>query len=199
MTSRCTIRAPRVSSDWHRGSTLLELVVALSLLALALGGIYGFVATGGRSARVTNSFLQSQAQVRAALDNVVDELRWAESICAAAASSVTALVPQNTPFSTGSPYTVTFAYDPNARALTRQVDLLARCPQPAGAPEAVAYDVVQEDGGAGLTFEYFAGDGTALGSNPADLTAITRLRLTVSTTRDQVSRTFAGDVAVRGR
>lgn len=44
-----------------RGSTLVELVMALSLFAMAVGGIYAFVATGGKSARVTNDFLQTQA------------------------------------------------------------------------------------------------------------------------------------------
>ena len=179
--------------------TLIELVIALSLLALALSGIYAFVVTGAQSARLTNDFVQTQAQVRAALDSIVDESRWAQSVMAASATAVTLLVPQDTPFSAGSPYTVTFAYAAAADTVTRQEDPDAGGPQPAGQAEALAFSIVREDGTDGLAFEYFAADGTALGSAPADLSLIARVRLTVTTTRDQVSRTFAGDAALRSR
>jgi hypothetical protein len=182
-----------------RGSTLVELVMALSLFALAVGGIYAFVSTGGRSARVTNDFLQSQAQLRAGLDNVVDEIRWAQSVTAASASAVTVFIPQNTPFSASSPYTATFAYDSAADTITRQVDPDATGPQPPGAAQPIAYSVVQEDGSDGLVFVYFDAAGVSLGSTPGDLTAIARIRLTVTTTREQVSRVFAGDAALRAR
>lgn len=199
MTSRrCTL--PR-QVPWHdaRASSLVELVMALSMLGLVLGTIYGFVATGGKSARVTNDFMQSQAQVRAALDNVVDEIRWAQSVTAASATSVTLLVPQNTPFSASSPYTVTFAYDAAADTVTRRVDPDAGGPLPPGPPEPLAYKVVRENGSDGLAFEYFDAAGTTLGAAPADLTAVARVRLTVTTTSKQISRTFASDAALRAR
>lgn len=72
MIGRPAPGSPGARPQGERGVTLIELVVAASLLVLALGGIYAFVTTGGRSARVTNDFIQTQAQVRAALDTVVD-------------------------------------------------------------------------------------------------------------------------------
>ncbi|MDQ7848735.1 MAG: hypothetical protein QN152_08215 [Armatimonadota bacterium] len=182
-----------------RGATLLEIVMALGLFALAVGGIYALVATGGKSARVTNDFLQTQAQLRAALDNVVDEIRWAQTVTAASGTSVTLLIPQNTPFSATSPYTVTFAYDAAARTMTRQVDPDAGGPGLPGPAEALAYSVVQEDGSPGVAFEYFDAGGTPLGATPPDVGAIARVRLTVTTTQNQVSRVFTSDAALRAR
>ncbi len=199
MTSRRD--APSVSSPLRdaRGVTVLELVIALSLFTLVLGSIYAFVGTGGRSARVANDFLQTQPQARAALDNATDEIRWAQTVTCASVSAVTLLVPQNTPFSAASAYLVTFAYDPAADTLTRRESAVGSGCPPAGIGEPLAYSVVRADGSDGIAFEYFDGAGTSLGSAPADLTVIARVRITVSTTRNRVSRTFTGDVALRGR
>lgn len=182
-----------------RGVTLIELVIALGLLAVALASVYGYATTGGRSAKVTNDLLQTQNQVRAALDNVVDEIRWAQSVTAATRSSVTLFVPQNTPFSAASPYEVTFAYDAGTDTVTRTEDPDAGGPLPAGAPVPLAFQVVRLDGSDGLTFEYYDAAGTSLGATPLDLSAVVRVRLTVTTTRDGLSRTFAGDTTLRGR
>ncbi len=182
-----------------RGSTLVELVMALSLFAMAVGGIYAFVATGGKSARVTNDFLQTQAQLRAALDNVVDEIRWAQNVTAASGSSVTLFIPQNTPFSAASPYTVTFAHDAVNRTMTRQVDPDAGGPMPPGLAEPLAYSAVQEDGSPGLVLEYFDAAGNSLGAVPADVNAVARVRLTVTTTSNDISRVFTSDAALRAR
>jgi Tfp pilus assembly protein PilW len=192
-------RGEQVRRRGERGVTVLELVIAMALLALVVGSIYGMIATGARSARVTNDLVQTQGQVRAALDNVVDEARWAQGVTAAGPTAVTLLVPQATPFAAGSPYTVTFAYDAASHTLTRQVDLDAGGPGPAGPAEAVAYRVVRRDGSGGLSLEYFDAAGTSLGSAPADLGAIVRVRITVTTTWEQTSRTFAGDAALRAR
>lgn len=173
--------------------------MALSLFALAAGGIYAFITTGGKSARLTNDFVQSQQQVRAGLDNVVNEIRWAQSVTAASGTSVTLLIPQSTPFSMSSPYTVTFTYNSADDTLTRQVDPDAGGPLAATAAEPVAYGVVQGNGADGAAFEYFDAAGTSLGTSPADLTAVARVRLTITTTSDQISRVFAGDAALRAR
>lgn len=182
-----------------RGSTMIELVMALSLLALAMGGIYGFVVTRGKPASVTNDFLQTQAQLRAVLASVVDEIRLSQNATAATGTSVTVFIPQNTPFSASSPYTVTFAYDNVDRMLMRQVDPDATGPQPPGATQSLGYLVVRADGSDGVAFEYFDAAGTSLGATPADLTAVARVRMTITTTQDQVSRTFVGDAALRAR
>jgi len=194
-----TSKRRRRPAPGERATTLLELVVALGLFALAVGGIYAFVVTGNRSARVTNDFVQAQSQMRAGLDSLIDEMRWAQRIVAAGSTSVALLMPSGTPFEGGNSYEVTFAYDPAADTVTRQVDPDAGGPQPAAPPEPLAYGIVWEDGSAGLAIEYFDGTGAALGSSPADLTVITRLRLTVVATQGGVTRTFAGDVALRGR
>ncbi|HEV8340370.1 MAG TPA: hypothetical protein VGR25_12055 [bacterium] len=191
---RATVRGRR-----DRGSTFVELVMALSLLGLAAGSIYAFISTGGKSARLTNNFVQSQSQVRAGLDNVIDEIRWAQNVTAANGISVTLLIPQSTPFSAASPYTVTFAYDAAADTLTRQVDPDGAGPAAAGPADPVAFGVVQGNGADGAAFEYFDAAGTALGATPGDLTAIARVRLTITTTSDQISRVFAGDAALRAR
>src|SRR3972149_9686775 len=77
MTSR---GRPASRQDLARsdGLTILELLIALTLLAVVVGGLYRFVATGSQSARLTNNFLQIQAQARAVMDNVVDEIRWGQ-------------------------------------------------------------------------------------------------------------------------
>ncbi len=199
MTSRRFLPSLAAHLQDARGVTLLELLIALSLFAMVIGSIFAFVGTGGRSARVVNDFLQTQPQVRAALDNVVDEIRWAQSVTCASATSVTLLIPQDTPFSAASSYRVTFAYDAAADTVTRREDAAGSGCPPAGVGQPLAYSVVRPDGSDGLAFEYFDASGTSLGSAPADLTVIARVRLTVATTRNSVSRTFAGDAALRAR
>jgi prepilin-type N-terminal cleavage/methylation domain-containing protein len=181
------------------GVTLIELLVALSLLSVVVGTLSVIVITGVRAARTTNDFLQTQAHVRAGLDQVTDEVRWGESVTAATGASVTVFVPQSTPFSPNSPYAVTFAYDAAARTITRQEDPDAGGPAPFGSAVPIAYLVVQRDGTAGLGFEYFDRVATALGSTPADLGAVARVRIIVSTTSNGITRSMAGDVALRGR
>jgi len=162
-----------------------------ALLALVIGGIYQFVIWGAKSASATNNFMQAQAQVRAALDNIADETRWAQSVTTAGPTSVTLSIPQNTPFSSSSPYTVTFAYDPVNLTVTRQ--------QNAGPAVPLAYLVVTGVGGVGLTFTYFDGANNALGSSPTSgqLPTIARVRITAVTTSGGVTRYLAGDAALR--
>ncbi|HKV43405.1 MAG TPA: prepilin-type N-terminal cleavage/methylation domain-containing protein [bacterium] len=175
----------------ERGVTLVEFVVMLAILGLVIGGIYQFVVNGTVAAGKTNNFLQSQAQVRAALDNIVDESRWASAVTAATATSVTLSIPQNTPFSASSPYAVTFTYDPVNRVVTRQQD--------AGPAVPMAYLVVGPGAATGLTFIYFDGGNNSLGSSPTagQLSGIARLRAIVATTSGTVTRTLAGDAALR--
>ena len=199
MINRSRVRVLPASLRGAQGATLIELVVALSLLTLVLGSIYGLVAVGGRSARTTNDFLQTQAHVRAALDNMVDEIRWAQAVTCASATAVTLSVPQDTPFSLTSPYRVTFAYDADALTVTRREDEAGiGCPDSTtGRP--LAYFIGRAGGPAGLAFEYFDASGVSLGSEPAGLGSVARVRMTVTSVRDRVSRTFAGDAALRAR
>jgi len=178
-------------SSQEAGVTLIEFVVMLAVLAIVIGGIYEFVVNGAVSAAKTNDFVQSQGQIRAALDNIIDESRWAQSVTAAGPASVTLSIPQNTPFSATSPYSVTFAYDAVNHAVTRQQDN--------NAAAALAYLVVGAGGSTGLTFTYFDSGNTSLGSSPpaGQLSTIARLRATVATTSGTVTRYLAGDAALR--
>lgn len=173
------------------GVTMIEMIVVLALLGLVIGGIYKFIVVGAQSANVTNNFIQSQGQVRAALDNIADESRWATTVTAASATSVTLTVPVSTPFSATSPYTVTFAYDATNRVVTRQQDALVAA--------TLAYLVAGSGGSTGLTFIYFDGGNNSLGSTPtaAQLPTIARVRAVVATTSGNVTRNLAGDAALR--
>jgi hypothetical protein len=181
------------------GLTLIEILVVVALISVVVGSLAVAAITGVRATRTTNDFLQTQAHVRAGLDQVTDEVRWAEAVIAAGGTSVTVLVPQSTPFSSNSPYTVTFAYDALARTITRQEDPDALGPAPSGPAVPLAYLVVQRDGAIGLSFEYFDRVATPLGIPPADLNAVARVRILVTATRNGIARTLAGDVALRGK
>jgi len=178
-------------SSQEAGATLIEFVVMLAVLAIVIGGIYEFVVNGAVSAAKTNDFIQAQGQIRAALDNIIDESRWAQSVTAGGPTSVTLSIPQNTPFSATSPYSVTFAYDAVNHVVTRTQDN-----NPAA---TLAYLVVGAGGSTGLTFTYFDSGNTSLGSSPTagQLSSIARLRATVATTSGKVTRSLAGDAALR--
>ena len=174
-----------------RGVTLLEFVVMLALLGVVIGGIYQFVIWGAKSAGATNDFMQTQAQIRSALDNIADETRWGQSVTAAGPTTVTLSIPQSTPFSSLGSYSVTFAYDSVNHTVTRQ--------QNSGAAVPLAYLVAGSGGSTGLTFTYFDSSNTSFGSSPtlAQLPTIARLRITVATTSGAVTRNLASDVALR--
>jgi hypothetical protein len=83
--------------------------------------------------------------------------------------------------------------------MTRQVDPDATGPAESGPAVPIAYLVVQRDAAAGVSFEYFNRLSAPLGIPPADLTAVARVRIVVSTTRNGIGRRMAGDVALRGK
>lgn len=163
----------------------------MSLLVVVLGFTYEFLMAGQRAAFTTRDAFQTQGQLRAALDNMIDELRWAQTVTAASATSVTVTIPQATPFSPSSPYSVTFAYDTVNRTVTRRQDT--------GPADSIAYNMVKLDGSNGLNIDYYDASNTSLGSAPADLSVIARVRITVTSTRNTTSRTFTGDAALRGK
>jgi Tfp pilus assembly protein PilW len=183
--------AARASRQDAAGVTLIEFIVMLAVLGIVISGIYGFVVNGAASAAKTNDFLRSQAQVRAALDNIIDESRWAQGVTAASSTSVTLAIPQNTPFSASSPYSVTFAYNAAQQVVTRQQDT--------GPAVPLAYLVAGPGASTGLTLIYFDGGNNSLGSSPSagQLSTIARLRAVVSTTSGRVTRYLAGDAALR--
>lgn len=179
-----------------QGVTLIEFIMMLAILGIVIGGIYGFVVNGAISASRTNDFLQTQSQIRSALDNIVDESRWGQSVTAGTATSVTIQMPGNTQYCSGGAYTVTFAYDSANKAITRNAS--APCPN-AGTAVTLAYLVVGAGGATGLTFSYYDGGNTSFGSTPTagQLAQIARIRAVVATTSNKVTRYLAGDAALR--
>ncbi|MDR5710145.1 MAG: hypothetical protein QN172_10605 [Armatimonadota bacterium] len=193
-----------ISRRLHRlrseiGLTLLELLLALTLLALVTLGIYALVGAGVTAARDTGAVLRTQTQVRAALDGIVDEARWAARVLPSPApggTSVTLCVPQS-PL-TGAPYYVQFTYDEESRTITRTVDPDAEGPEPFGAPEVLAR---LPAGGAapGFALEYATKVGE-LPATPEDIAQIRiRVRMMVETRMGTpaVERELIGDVALR--
>ncbi len=177
-----------------KGVTLLEFLVVLAILATVIGGIYRFVVSGAISASKTNDFLQTQSQIRSALDNIVDETRWGQSITAGTATSMTVQIPQGTPYYPAASYTVTFAYDSTNNAITRQ-----QCTPGCAAAVPLAHLVAGPGNSTGLTFTYYGGGSTSFGSTPLSeqLPNIARIRAVVSTTSGSVTRYLAGDAALR--
>jgi hypothetical protein len=57
---------------------------------------------------------------------------------------------------------------------------------------------VAADGSAGLRYEYFDANSNLLDAPPPDLTAVARVRIIVRTTSNGITRTLAGDSALRG-
>lgn len=110
----------------NRGTSSLELLIGLSMLVVVVGLAYEFLITGSQAASTVRRSFFSQSQVQAGIDTMTDEIRWADAITAASATSVTVHVPASTPFSAG-PYSVTFACDATERSITRQ----QRIPTPA--------------------------------------------------------------------
>ncbi len=175
----------------NRGFTVIELLVGISLLIIVVGTTYEFLMSSQRAALTTRDSFMAQSQLRAGVDNITDELRWAEAVTAASGTSLTVRIPQSTPFSMSSPYLVTFAYNSGTRTITRQQD--------AGPVLPVAYNIARLDGSAGLAFDYYDAISTSLGQTPADLTVVARVRLTIIATANRTSRTFTGDAALRSR
>ncbi len=178
---------PTVRSN--RGLTIIELLVGISLLIIVVGTTYEFLMSSQRAALTTRDSFMAQSQLRAGVDNITDEIRWADRVTAASATSVTLSIPQSTPFSAG-PYSVTFAYNSGTRTVTRQQD--------AGPVLPVAYNIARLDGSAGLSFDYYDAVSTPLGQSP-DVTSVARVRLTIIATANRTSRTFTGDAALRSR
>jgi len=170
--------------------TVLELLIVLVVFGIACDGIYTLLRIGVSSATFTKGSLQSQVQVRAALDTMVDEARWATSATAATANTVTLNVPTGTPFYGGGAYTVTFTYNAAAGTVTRQ-RLSPNPPDPA--PVALAYNVT------GFSLSYYDAASGALGPTPSDLTkvAMVQFNVTTATSTAGTGRQLVNNAALR--
>lgn len=111
------------------GLTLLELMVACSLVALAATGLFGLVRMTARSVQITENRLEAQQGARRGLERVIEELRWAEAVipdagCAPAGlcpDRVTVRVPPGNPYRRDQGYDVIFQHNPRQREIERRV------------------------------------------------------------------------------
>ncbi|MGH2405867.1 MAG: PulJ/GspJ family protein [bacterium] len=120
---------PRSGAAVRAGLTTLELMVALSLMALAATGLFAVARMTGRNIQVTESRLEAQQGARRGLERVIEELRWAEAVipdagCAPAGlcgNRITVRIPAGNPYRQGQAYDVIFQHNPRQREIERRV------------------------------------------------------------------------------
>ena len=101
-----------------RGITLVELMVAMSLSLLVLGGVLGTVLFTSRTAIRISNYSTMEQQTTRSLELLARELRMAQSITSSGnpITQITLTIPDPT---SGS-YTVVYTYSSATRAITRQ-------------------------------------------------------------------------------
>jgi hypothetical protein len=115
---------------WLRGTTLLEIIVALALVSAAVAGAAGVTMMTARFSTMHGTRLDTQQAARRAFERVTEELRWAERVVAdpscppfgLCADRVTAAVPAGNPYRRDQPYDVTFLFNRRAAELERRVN-----------------------------------------------------------------------------
>ncbi len=155
-------RARGSSDRGEAGATLLEILVALAIAAVALAAIYGFVISTTRSFGLAEDVIEAQQTVRFIADRISEEARWAEAVAPdgrcpptlLCADRVTLRIPGANPVRPGMSYEVTFAHDRTAATAVRRHErtgqimgervavlefrYLTADGQPAARPDAVA-------------------------------------------------------------
>jgi len=119
---------PAGTIAFPRGATLLEILVAMAIAAVALAAIYGFVISTTRSFGLAEDVIEAQQTVRFIVERVTEEARWAEEVVAdlrcrptfLCADRVTLRIPGANPVRPGTPYEVTFGRDVRARTVVRR-------------------------------------------------------------------------------
>lgn len=123
---------PERTTPWRpspAGATVLELLVALTLAALAATGVGGVVQTTTRVLHLGTDRLEGQQAARRALDRFVEEVRWAEAIVPDARCPPTGLcldrvvvrIPSGNPYRQDRAYDVVFQHNPQQQELERRV------------------------------------------------------------------------------
>ncbi|MDR7496470.1 MAG: hypothetical protein QN174_05885 [Armatimonadota bacterium] len=171
----------------ERGWAAIELVIALTLLALAAAGLWGLGGTASRVSVLHAGRLDAQQGARRALDRVTEELRWAAGVlpdpgCGPAGlcpDRVAVVVPPGNPYQRDQAYLVTFRYNPLQREVERRV---------AGGVNNLASLVER------VTFTYF----DAAGQLASDAPTVARIGVSLTLVpRDGYAVTVEGEVGLR--
>jgi hypothetical protein len=109
--------------------TMIELVIALSLVSAVIVGATGLVRTAGLAARIQGDRLDTQQAVRRAVERITEELRWAESVVGdpacpptgLCADHVTVHIPSGNPYHQDQAYDVRFQYNARQREAERRL------------------------------------------------------------------------------
>lgn len=117
------------AADGERGWSAIELVIALTLLALAAVSLWGIAGAASRASVLHAGRLDAQQGARRALERVTEELRWAAEVVADPACGpaglcpdrVAVMVPPGNPYRRDQAYQVTFRYNPVQREVERRV------------------------------------------------------------------------------
>lgn len=172
------------------GLTLVELVVALAMLATALGAIAGMNRTALRGMALAEQHLEVQQSARVAMDKMTEELRWGEEVlphpqCGGlCADRVMVRVSPHNPRRPGEAYVVSFQRDRVQRELERRLGRGVN--NLAGSIES-------------LTFRYFDAAG-APATRPQDVVRV-EVSIVASSASPSLraSRTVMTDVFLRNR
>ncbi len=111
------------------GMTIIELVVALSLISAVALGASGLVRTAIRAAQIHGDRLDVQQGLRRAMERITEELRWAEAAVGDSRCGPTGLcpdrvtvhIPGGNPYRQDQPYDVVFQHNPRQREVERRV------------------------------------------------------------------------------
>ncbi len=126
-TPRVLARPGRRRGD--DGVTILELVVALSLVFAVALGASGLVRTATRAAQIHGDRLDVQQGLRRTMERITEELRWAEAAVADSRCGpiglcpdrVSVHIPGGNPYRQDQPYDVLFQHNPRQREVERRV------------------------------------------------------------------------------
>jgi type II secretory pathway pseudopilin PulG len=172
---------------WELGFTVLELVLALSLLAAAVAGLGAYGQSVVQIAYLHEVRLDTQQAARRGMERVTEELRWAGAVvpdpgCGSSglcANRVSVRIPAGNPYRQDQAYEVTFQYNPRQQEVERRV----------GRGVNNLASLIQ-----GVTFTYFDADGAPAPS----ASGVVRVRVVlVAAGRGAPPIAIASDVALR--
>lgn len=202
----------------HRASvglTMIELVIALSIIGATVGAIFGIVGVAVRSTFMTMQLQDLQQNVRIAVDRIIEEVRWGGAPQASAGgfletgpSALAVTVPPDPEYPAcvrlcrpypeqdpGRAYAVRFVFDPKTRSIRRQVDATGRFQDHRWIPGAwePRNGLVIADHVSLLHFRYFDRDGDPTDSQYAAL----RVSMQIEVRLGRHSRSLTADAFLR--